>query len=778
MYPVSEAYLEKIAGRSVTTNWYGSIKTTIGTVYTFDPSIIVEGSGKITRQICSSEDIEIGSTCAAELDISLYLPNVSRYELYKGTVTLFFQLKLNDQTWETVPVGIFSIAEPPERTMNVITIHAYDAMLNFNKDFGVTLIGNPYYLLNYACNACGVELGTTQEAIANYVNGTVETYTYEDLPIYTFRDLVGFVASYLCCYAYIGVDGKLYLDPYTMNPVRDIDENWRFEYKPKDYEAFYSAIRAFFAVTEESETITVGSGGLTYELGTNPLIQFNADDVRKSVLTNIITQLSSISYTPFTAKVPCDPSLMIGDVLNFVGNHAVNGKMAAITKQVITINGSMELVCAGSDPNLNVLTASEKQIASITRNSNKDGMYYYDYANAEDITIGDGESAQIILFNYITTKETHIDFHAEVKCMVDTTEGYDEATDTYTEEDGVIYVTYKSGGAIVTEYYPVDTFFDGLHLLHMVYTWWASGNINSEFEVTIRCVGCTVTIVQGAARGYIAGIGLVGDGAWDGSVRVNQNFSKIDFSLIRKPFYENISTATATPTEPDVAQNVLRRNFFSTIIKSFTENVGLRDLHQFDVLYNAGDMTYNNVVVQGNTWVVEDTGELGIITTPNCAVSRIVQITSKHSGYDVAYIVSFDGGSTWWTYANGWVEPDYTQDVYGMFEATMRSITQDQWAEKLNGTIMVQAILIENASLTDIEIFTAIVDSSATVEHGDAETYNPAYVEDGEDRIALVYDYEFVGSEQTVDEGRMIAVQMDTSIFSEIDDVEGVKTNG
>lgn len=777
MYPVSEAYLEKIAGRSVTTNWYGSIKTTIGTVYTFDPSIIVEGSGKITRQICSSEDIEIGSTCAAELDISLYLPNVSRYELYKGTVTLFFQLKLNDQTWETVPVGIFSIAEPPERTMNVITIHAYDAMLNFNKDFGVTLIGNPYYLLNYACNACGVELGTTQEAIANYVNGTVETYTYEDLSIYTFRDLVGFVASYLCCYAYIGVDGKLYLDPYTMNPVRDIDESWRFEYKPKDYEAFYSAIRAFFAVTEESETITIGSGGLTYELGTNPLIQFNADDVRKSVLTNIITQLSSISYTPFTAKVPCDPSLMIGDVLNFVGNHAVDGKMAAITKQVITINGSMELVCAGSDPNLNVLTASEKQIASITRNSNKDGMYYYDYANAEDITIGDGESAQIILFNYITTKETHIDFHAEVKCMVDTTEGYDEATDTYTEEDGVIYVTYKSGGAIVTEYYPVDTFFDGLHLLHLVYTWWASGNINSEFEVTIRCVGCTVTIVQGAARGYIAGIGLVGDGAWDGSVRVNQNFSKIDFSLIRKPFYENISTATATPTEPDVAQNVLRRNFFSTIIKSFTENVGLRDLHQFDVLYNAGDMTYNNVVVQGNTWVVEDTGELGIITTPNCAVSRIVQITSKHSGYDVAYIVSFDGGSTWWTYANGWVEPDYTQDVYGMFEATMRSITQDQWAEKLNGTIMVQAILIENASLTDIEIFTAIVDSSATVEHGDAETYNPAYVEDGEDRIALVYDYEFVGSEQTVDEGRMIAVQMDTSIFSEIDDVEGVKTN-
>jgi hypothetical protein len=38
----------------------------------------------------------------------------------------------------------------------------------------------------------------------------------------------------------------------------------------------------------------------------------------------------------------------------------------------------------------------------------------------------------------------------------------------------------------------------------------------------------------------------------------------------------------------------------------------------------------------------------------------------------------------------------------------MRSITTEQWAEKLNGTVMIQAILVTNATLTDIQIYTEV----------------------------------------------------------------------
>jgi len=706
MYAVSDAYLEQIMSQTAVTNWYGSIRTTIGTVYSFDLSTIVEGSGKITRQICTGDDIEIGTTCSSELAISLYLGQVDRYELYGAKMTLFFQLKVGNG-WEEVPIGVFGITEPPERSLDVVSIHAYDAMMNFNRQCGINLQGNPFYLLSYACNACGVQLGSTQEEIANYTNGTVETYTYPELEVYTYRDFVGFVASYLCCFAYIGVDGKLYLQPYSMDVTREIPPSWRFEYKPKGYEAYYTALDAYFAVSEEVESYTLTRTGLTYNLGTNPLIQFNADDLRRSVLMNILNKLATVTYTPFTAQVPCEPSLMIGDTLNFTGNHAVDGKLCAITKQVITINGGMELSCAGSDPNLNVLTAKEKQIQTASKNNNQDGMYYYDYANSQEITIADGKSEKIILFDYTTKKETHVDFHAEVKMQVDTTEDYNEATDTYSEADGVIYVTYWTGGFEVTEYYPIDSFFDGFHLLHLVYTWWASANIVSTFEVIVKCVGCSVTIEQGAARGYIAGIGLVGDGAWDGSVRIYDEFAPIDFSIIRKNFTETVVSRFQTPTQSPFGDNLKKRNFFSTMLKGMKEEVTGSLLHRFTVLWNDNDVVTDGTHSENGVWVNDTPYITGTVTTPTKDVSTIVQVTSHHaeSMGDVTFLASFDGGETWYAYSGGWVQ--WTSG-HGMAEPVMSAIPQSEWDAMLNGTITMRAILEGDTQLRDIQIYTEV----------------------------------------------------------------------
>lgn len=709
MYPVSAAFLEAIQSRSVETRWFGNIHTKIGMLYDFDAASIVEGSGKVTRQICAGSDIEIGTTCSSQLDVSLRMANLDRYALFDSEIKLFFQL-LTRTGWETVPVGVFYVTEPPTRTLDVITLHAYDAMQKFDKPFGLHLQGSPYYLLSYACNACGVELGMTQNEIANLTNGNIDAYTYDDVQIYTFRDFVGFIASYLCCFAYIGVDGRLYLKQYGMDPVRTISESWRFAYKPQDYEAFYSALEAFFAVTEEYETVTLGGSGLTYELDTNPLIQFNSDEVRKAILTNILVRLAEAVYTPFDASVPCDPSLMVGDVLNFVGNHAVDGKRSAITKQVIWINRRMDLQCVGSDPTLSeIKTDREKRLASVAKEKNQAGMYYYDYANAEDITIVDGQTARVILFDYATKKETHIDLHAEIKCMVSTSESYNEETDTYTEEDGVLTVIYKSGGDVITEYYPVDTFFDGLHLLHLAYSWLASGNLVSSFEIMIRCTGCFVVISQGSARAYIAGVGIEGENIWDGSIRLEDEFSRIAFNTIRKPFESAAEHSLIAPITPGPNQNIIRRNFYSSLIKPIEVSAGATRLHRFSVLYNAQEMQTVNAHVTGNTWVVVDTAQIGLVTTPDCAAESIIQITSKNSGTDVAYVVSFDSGSEWWTFKdNNWAAPDYTQDLYGMFETTLRAITPAQWAEKLTGTVMVRALLIESATLTDIQIFTEV----------------------------------------------------------------------
>lgn len=774
MYDVSEAYLAAIHAQNVVCDWYGTIKAKNGVMYYITPKEMSRSKAKVTRQICTNTDIKIGTTCSSELMMDLYLEHVSRYELMDAECKLWYRVQLEDKTWEEVPLGVFYVTEPPERNVDIITVTAYDAMMKFNLDFGRTIQGLPYNMLVWACEVCGVELGTSQEYIANCPNGQVETYNLQDVQIYTYRDLIGYLASYLCCYAYIGVDGKLYVHQYDMTAIRTIDENWRYNYKPKDYECFYSSLSAYFVVTQEYEQVVLNKTGLDYDLQTHPFIQFNADEVRRGCLTNIITRLAEVHYTPFTAKTPCDPSLMVGDVLNFTGNHAVDGKLAAITKQVITVGGSMELSCVGSDPNLNVKTETEKRIANAAKNSNKDGMYYYDFVNVDELEIGDGKQAIVIVFNYVTTKETHVNFHAELKCHVDTTETYDEGADTYTENDGKMLVTYRSGGDIVTEYYPVDSDFDGIKLNHLFYSWWASGNIVSTFEVLIKCVGCSVTIEKGSARGCIEGVGLVGDVAWDGSVYIYEEFPPYDFGRLHKQLVDTVSTAFITPDTGSVTQNKRKLNFFKTIVKTLHESLVENGLHRFSVPYNDNQVVKTGIITTGNVWKNEDTTVDGTVTTLNCTVERILKVTSNrtpNSG-DVTYLVSFDDGESWYTYADGFVP--YVSD-YGMVAGTLAAITEAEWAEMIadTGTIKVRATLQGDSTLTDIQIFTYETTSWISQGPEAASSFDSRYVTNAGEQVELITKgYTYTGTAQSVDSGNESRVLIDTSTFSDVRKVD------
>ena len=349
------------------------------------------------------------------------------------------------------------------------------------------------------------------------------------------------------------------------------------------------------------------------------------------------------------------------------------------------------------------LTAAEEALSIVSSIRAE----YYDYENSDRIIVPDGESRTVIIFKkYSTTVDTHIDFHGEITMLIDTSESYDPDTDTYTEADGEVRITYLLDGEPILSFHPGEDFFDGKHILHLVYTWWASGKIDSRFEVQMSCKDCTATIETAESRGYIAGLGLIGDNAWDGSIRINEDFIPLDFSRTQKSFDEDLPGYSPAADSGHVYENVARANF-SSILKGFSGIVHGARLHRFSVI-NQDEMTCINVVISGNSWVVDNAGMHGTVTTPNCEASQILRVTSTHSDDDVAYIVSFNGGTNWWTFANGWVEPDYTKDVYGMFEGTMRSITSEQWAEKLNGSVMIRAILTGDSALTDIQIYSEV----------------------------------------------------------------------
>ena len=375
MYEVSQEYKRAIRKQTRKFEWQGTITTTNGKVYHFTTKDIVKGSGTLTRSCAGSTSLELGSVYAAELDISLFL-DVDRYSLYDAVIDLSFVCRhsvkrvwndLRPFTWgamrtkrwndrgesETIPMGKFVVSEAT-RTLTVLQLKAYDYMLKFDKNMKNSgTVRTPYEWLKYACEACSMPLGVTEEAVAAMPNGTRSlswTNLDEDK---TWRDLIAHVATVLCGVCQIDRSGALTVIPFTNTPVMDIPASWRYSSKIADYITKYTGLYATYRAGGLTEYYNVEpDDGLIYNIGTNPFTQIAATAERSRVLQAIINNLAATTYTPFEADIPGDPSLDPMDVLSLSGGQAT-GEIACITEIVYRINGKSHIKCVGENPRLN-----------------------------------------------------------------------------------------------------------------------------------------------------------------------------------------------------------------------------------------------------------------------------------------------------------------------------------------------------------------------------------------------------------------------------------------
>lgn len=708
MYKVSDAFKEAMKKPVQRFRLRGTI--TIGArSIGFDENNIISGTFGISNQCSGSDAVEIGTVYTAELDGTFTGLSLPRYSLKDRKITPSLEL-LTSEGWEAVPLGVFYINEA-NWTKWGVEITAYDAMSKLDKALLLSSSqGTIYDFLNLAAKACGVELAQTKTEIQELPNGSDQLAIYEDNDIETWRDLVSWCAQTAGAFATINREGKLELRQYTQTVVDTIDDYHRYDgAKFSDFTTRYTGVS--MVNIADQKTVYYGldvDDGLTYNLGSNPLVQYGLKETLEKQRRAILDALTPINYGPMEVSMVGSPAYDLGDVLVFSDGIADASVLHCITKYDWTYNGDYEVTGVGKNPALaNAKSKVDKNIAGLMNETASDAIHYYDYMNAEAIHIGDGQKGQIIQFHYVTTKDTHVDFHAEVKYKLSTTETYDETEDTYTEADGVLKVSYNLNGEDVTDYYPVETRLDGTHLLHLVFTWRSTANIIGDFTVYLEMAGGEVDIGLGEARAYIAGQGLVGDDSWDGSVHITDDVSPIDlYDLVVGSFTDSVSVVFSEAKDYTAGDTIGGVDLYDYLVSAFTDKVGtISKLHRFDVPYSAAVMAYDSTAADGSVWKVTGDHDTGTLTTPNVSVGKILRITSRHSGDDVAYIVSFDSGATWWTYADSWAEPDYTQDVYGMFEGTMRSISTAAWAEKYTGSVMVRAILTGAATVTDIQIY-------------------------------------------------------------------------
>lgn len=423
MYKVSDSYLRAIMASSVVASWSGTLTTKDGKTYAFEDADIMSDKSRYTHEICANTVLDIGTAYSAGLVLGLYL-DIDRYTLYNAEVKLYFTLYLDDEGTqkENVPLGIFTVKDT-ELSTNGVVLTAYDAMQNFSTEASFDLSGEPYDFLNVACRSCGVKLGMTQAEIRELPNGRTSISTYNSKEtISTWTDAVGYIAQFLGGYAIIDTDGSLVIRQYKTTTTRVIDASWRYDLTLSDYETKYRAIKLYNMREKSYETYgsDVVADGLVYTIGKNPFLQFEQQSTRERIANNILGAINQFSYTPYTAHVPLDPALQVGDILEFTGGQAVEGKKSVITSIDLKLSSSMTIKGVGENPRLKAIQDSggdsSEEIAEISKDISKINgsinSLIYDF-NTEPIVVGQEETT-VAMIPYYVTQDVDVEGHLKL----------------------------------------------------------------------------------------------------------------------------------------------------------------------------------------------------------------------------------------------------------------------------------------------------------------------------------------------------------------------------
>lgn len=605
MYPVSDAFMRAIKSNTRKYYWTGTITTSDEKIYEFGNEDIVKGSGYISRQCCGNSEIELGSVYAAELGISLFC-DIDRYTLDEAEIKLWFHLLLDDGSTESIPMGVFYVAEA-NRRIKTLELKAYDGMLNLDKAFNKGLSSAaPYEFLSLLSKACHVELVQTKEEIETLPNGTELLGIYQDNDIESWRDFLYYLAQTLGCFAVIDRYGKLSLTSYGNTPVMAIDIRHRFSSSFSDFVTRYTAVSSTNKKTETAEYYAKDpDDGLTMNLGVNPLLQFGLEETRKRIINTILDVVSTVEYVPFDSETIGNPALDLGDVLRFTGGHADETKQSAITSIYTKINGKQTVKCVGKNPRLAAAKSkNDKNISGLISSIGETKLSIYTFTNALTLDAGE-EKLSIINMEFASGDETNAEFHAQaimdVESNPDTRTLTAETTinlGTTTDDEGnevenkkvisfplswnedgktAISVFYVLDGHEVEEFHPKESWLSGKHLLTLYYPIIGlTANQLHTFEVLISMQNGTGHIEAQNIMATITGQGLGVQERWDGRITADDTLKKILLSsMATHTLHDAVTVHFLAPKKTGLNDHVASISLMGMPMRSMKDSLRL-----------------------------------------------------------------------------------------------------------------------------------------------------------------------------------------------------------
>jgi hypothetical protein len=282
----------------------------------------------------SGEDFDIGSACAAELDMEITnIDGSLTTAAFQGaTVTASIGVLLADGvTYEYCPLGAFYV-DSVTKTETSIQIKCYDAMVLLETPYKSTLV-YPATLLQIAQDIAakaGLTLANT-----TFPNAAFSVVTAPNLTDVTIRAAISWVAEAAACFVRVDRYGCLDINFYA-STTESITANNYFTMQHDDLSR--ATITQVIIKQSDADTGTsVGSAGNTYTITGNPLLVTNLG----VAATAIYNQLKNFVCMPFQADWQGNPALMAGDIITLTDRNS-SSYQTILTESDLTYEGGLK----------------------------------------------------------------------------------------------------------------------------------------------------------------------------------------------------------------------------------------------------------------------------------------------------------------------------------------------------------------------------------------------------------------------------------------------------
>ena len=299
MLDVSAAYTAAIKDKNRTDRIAGTIKLCDGETINITDDIIVNNSVTLKEQLVSGDTFEIGTFYTNQLDITVYDENFLTRTYANARITPKYEIQLADGTWESVPLGIFTVDNSlTKRKGSIHKLTAFDDSTKFDVDISAYSGGKKtvqQHIKDLAADV-GITLVTTD--FSSYPNYNLIVDSTVSSSVQTYRDLIEWCCALMAASARINRYGKLEIvklkeKTKTVDGTLVYDADYTVEGYERTGTEFFDlrALTKYFSTTFDGEQYVYtnistlddsAARKATLYIPENPLLQSLSIETRKS----------------------------------------------------------------------------------------------------------------------------------------------------------------------------------------------------------------------------------------------------------------------------------------------------------------------------------------------------------------------------------------------------------------------------------------------------------------------------------------------------------------